>query len=334
LEKSSRIKEAIIMKRHHSLLPRPSSNYDERKVGAAVKIHRVSVLLFLLLAACFTAPAFAHDPQAFDDIEIKVWSSQSFDDPFCSDDPVEIYFRVNRTGYVTIYQINPYGGVDILYPLAYHRWRPVYPGRTYRLIDLADDIDLYYGGAEGRAYIGIIVTRQPINIVPWLEAEFRHCGLVFGRPERAVVGIDFQLAINRVMANVRLRLGTACVPTYYVAPIYVRPRVVVRRSPPVIMWPEPPRHKSYYPKWMPPRRADRDDHHQQEPQEKRPFRRRDNEAPEKYYRTPDSSDSGRSSPDKRSDSRSDEVKVKNDSGDSAGGKPSKSPERRVKKSRN
>lgn len=322
------------MKRHLSLLPRPSFNSDERKVGAAIKIHHVTILFFVLLAVCITAPAFAHDPRAFDDIEIKVWSSQSFDDPFCSDDAVEIYFRVNRTGYVTIYQINPYGGVDIIYPLAYHRWRPVYPGRTYRLIDLADDIDLYYGGAEGRAYIGIIATRQPINIVPWLEAEFRHCGLVFGRPERAVVGIDFQLAINRVMANVRLRLGTACVPTYYVAPIYVRPRVVVRRSPPVIMWPEPPRHKSYYPKWMPPRRADRDDHHQQEPQEKRPFRRRGNDAPEKYYRTPGSSDSGRSSPDKRFDSRSDEVKVKNDSGDSGGEMPSKSSERRVKKSRN
>ncbi|MDZ7361202.1 MAG: DUF4384 domain-containing protein [candidate division KSB1 bacterium] len=300
---------------------------------AAIKIHRGSALLFLLLAVCFSAPALAHDSRAFDDIEIKVWSSQSFDDPFCSDDPVEIYFRVNRAAYITVYQINPYGGVDIIYPRAYHRWRPVYPGRTYRLIDLADDIYLYYDGVEGRAYIGIIATRQPINIVPWLEAEFRHCGLAFGRPERAVVGIDFQLAINRVLANVRLRLGTACVPTYYVAPIYVRPRVVVKRPPPIIVWPEPPRHKSYYPKWTPPGRGDLDDDDQREPQEKRPFRRRSNDAPEKYYRTPDASDSERPLPDKRSDGRSDEVKVRNDSSDSRGGKPSKSWERRVKKSR-
>jgi len=38
--------------------------------------------------------------------------------------------------------------------------------------------------------------QQPIDIVPWLEAGFRDCGLVFGRPSRVAVDVDFHFAIN------------------------------------------------------------------------------------------------------------------------------------------
>lgn len=309
------------MKLHHSTLP-----------YAAEKKSLLSAIVCSLFVFCFSMPAFAHNP--FGDIEIKVWASQSFDDPFCSDDPIDIYFRVNSLSYITVYQINPWGGVEILYPLARHRWKPVYPGRTYRLTDLSYDLALLYNGVEGNAYIGMVATRQPIDIVPWLEAGFRDCGLVFGRPERVVVGVDFQLAINHVLADVRLRLGTACAPAYYVAPLYVRPRVVVRRppvrafEPPIFVWPTPPRHKSPPPKW-----GNRDGYYspQPEPPAKRPFHRRGNETPEERYRTPDS---GKSSEAERSVKRSNEAKVKNDSSSGNRGGPSKGSERRVKKSRN
>jgi hypothetical protein len=171
---------------------------------------RLSIILAFFPFIFFLPPASAHDP--FDDIEIKVWSSQSFDDPFCSDDPVDIYFRVNRASYVTVYQINPWGGVDIIYPRPHHRWLPVQPGRAHRLVDVAADLELYYGGAEGRAYIGIIATRHPIDIVPWLEAGFRDRGVVCGRPSHVSVNVDFNLVINRVLADVRVRLGSACAP--------------------------------------------------------------------------------------------------------------------------
>jgi len=302
---------------------------------AAMKKQMFFALFSLLISFCFIRPALAHSPF---DIELKVWSSQSFDDPFCSDDPIDVYFRVNRASYITVYQINPCGGVDILYPLASHRWMPVYPGRTYRLTDLSADLDFFYDGVEGRAYVGLVATRQPIDIVPWLEAGFRDSGLVFGRPARVVVDVDFQLVINRVLADVRLRLGSACAPSYYVAPIYVRPRVVVHR-PPVIAWPTPPRHKSYPPKW-----GNRDDYYspgrasqpQPDPPEKRPFRRRGYDAAEtdRVSDSPKSSASEHSSPNKRSSKSSEEIKVKKESKGSGGGEPSSGSERRVKKSRN
>jgi hypothetical protein len=341
------------MKLHPSLMLRHAFNFAERKVETAAKpypffcpITKLSFFIFILL---FNVSAFANHPF---DIELKVWSSQSFEDPFCSDEPIDIYFRVNRPGYITVYQINPCGGGEILYPLACHRWMPVYPGRTYRLIDLSPDLDFFYDSAEGHAYIGLVATEQPIDIVPWIEAGFRHHGLVFGKPERVVVDVDFRLVIDRVLADVRIRLGNACAPAYYVAPIYVRPRVV-RYRPPVIVWPTPPRHKSYPPKW-----GQRDGYHppertyesqpygrSPEPPEKRPFRRRGNESSEKRYdKIPDSGKSNgpekaqpeRSDSDKHSVKKSGEVKVKNDSrgSGSESGESSQSSSRRVKKPRN
>jgi hypothetical protein len=268
-----------------------------------------------------------------------VWSSQSFDDPFCSDESIDVYFRVNRLSYITVYQINPYGGVEMLYPLSYHRWAPVFPGRTYRLTDLAADLDFFYDGVEGRAYIGVIATRQPIDIVPWLEAGFRDCGLVFGRPSRVIMGVDFQLAINRVLADVRVRLGSACVPSFYVAPIYVRPRIVVHHRPPVVVWPAPRRHKSYPPQWY-----GHDDHpsspRRDEEPEKRPFRRRDFKSPEQpqvpYSPKPERTIEPEKRPDhdRQAIKKSDTGKARNDSENAGSGEASRGHERRVKKPRN
>lgn len=294
---------------------------------------RLFAVCFLLFAVFFSATAFAHDPFG---VDLKVWSSQSFDDPFCSDDPIDIYFRVDRLSYITVYQINPYGGVEILYPLAYHRWAPVFPGRTYRLTDLAADLDFFYGGIEGRAYIGIIATRQPIDIVPWLQAGFRDCGLVFGRPGRVAVGIDFQVAINRVLADVRVRLGGACVPTFYVTPIYVRPHVILHRPP--LVWPAPHRHKAYPPQWhghdnypSSPRRDEKP--------EKRPIRRRDFKTPQPHAApyspipvAPQRPQHGKSY--EPASKKAETVKVKNDSGHGNSNESSRGHERRVKKPRN
>jgi hypothetical protein len=292
--------------------------------------NRFACLAFSLFIF-FAVTASAHDPF---DIDLKVWSSQSFDDPFCSDDPIDIYFRVDRPSYITVYQINPHGGVEILYPLSCHRWSPVFPRRTYRLTDLAAELDFFYGGLEGSAYIGVVATRQPIDIVPWLEAGFRDCGLVFGRPNRVVVGVDFHFAINRVLTDVRVRLGSACAPAFYVAPIYVRPRVAVHRRPPVVIWPKPPYHKSHSPKW----RWGYDKYPTQpEPEpEKRPIRRRGFESPEPQ-RVPYSPKpvepreprvEKRNDADRQVNKKSGDNKVRNEADNSG------QQERRVKKPRN
>jgi hypothetical protein len=323
----------------------------ESKIVKGRRVLFVGYLL-LLIAVFIPLPASAHHPF---DIGIEVWSNQSFAEPFCSDAPVEIYFRVTEVGYITVYQINPWGGVEIIYPLPHHHWRPVYPRRTYRLIDLAPDIFLLYDGAEGYAHIGIIATPQPVHLVPWLEAGFRECGLVFGRPARAFeperyhARIDFRLVINRVEADLRLRLGPRCVPSFYVAPIYVRPRIVVA-PPPVRAFGPARRWRAFEPDWRYRDRYDPDDRtppktytpppDRPEPAKPRPFDRRGIEPPQKKLpesrreQEPPSGPEARPSPERNSVKKSEGANARKEAAGSDRGSTSRAPERRVKKPRN
>lgn len=212
--------------------------------------------LMIALAGCSIAQGLFAAPTLPPVVRIDVWSNQRWDDPFCSDDPVEIFFRVDEYAYLTIYQINPWGGVDIVYPRPHHRWIAVLPKRTYSLSDLASDLYLQYDGVEGSAHLGIIATHDPIDLVPWLESGFRNCGFTFGRPASRHASIEINVALERIQADLRFRLGTYCEPTFFARVIYLRPRPV---RPPVVIYRTPRPQIDIWGKW----RAGRS--HPQEP---------------------------------------------------------------------
>jgi len=193
--------------------------------------------LTMALAACAVGSSASAAPTVPPTIRLEVWSSQRFEDPFCSDDPLEFFFRVDECAYLTIYQVNPWGGVDIIYPRPPHRWIAVLPRRTYCLTDLAPDIYLAYEGVEGSAHIGIIATHDPIDLVPWLESGFRSYGFVFGRPAVFHSSINVNVVLDHIQADLRFRLGRYCEPTFFTRVIHLRPRPV--RRPPVVIYRAP-----------------------------------------------------------------------------------------------
>jgi hypothetical protein len=209
--------------------------------------------LMMALAGSSIATGLFAAPTLPPVVRIEVWANQGWDDPFCSDDPVEIFFRVDECAYLTVYQINPWGGVDIIYPRPHHRWIAVLPKRTYSLSDLASDLDLYYDGAQGTAHLGIIATHDPIDVVPWVEAGFRNCGFAFGRPVSHGATVEVNVAIERIHADLRFRLGTYCEPTFFSRVIYLRPRparppvVIHRRRPEIDIWGRWGSRRSYSP---------------------------------------------------------------------------------------
>ncbi len=54
--------------------------------------------------------ANAHHPR---DARVEVWTAQCHDDP-CDDERMEVFLRLSECGYVTVYQITPFGNVEIL----------------------------------------------------------------------------------------------------------------------------------------------------------------------------------------------------------------------------
>lgn len=160
------------------------------------------------------------------DARVEVWTVQ-YDDDVCDEESQEVFFRLHERGYITLYQITSYGRVEVLYPRSHHCQRELRPFREYRLSDLADDVHLY--DDEGEAQLGVIFTREPVVLAPWLERSFVEAGLVVRTSPLIYARIDLPRIFARVEADVRIRIGPRCAPVFVVKPVCVRPRVVCRK---------------------------------------------------------------------------------------------------------
>ena len=185
------------------------------------RLYSTLMLALTVLLGWQTAQAgHAHDTR------VEVWTAQSYDD-FYDEAVVEVFLRLHERGYVTVYQITPYGNLEVLYPRPHHDQRELRPNRIYRLHDLADDIYLY-DEEEGEVQIGVIFTPEPVVVSPWLERSFVEAGLVFGRNKIIYAHVDFPRIFARVEADIRIHLGPRCRPAFVRTPVYVRPRFVYR----------------------------------------------------------------------------------------------------------
>lgn len=161
------------------------------------------------------------------DARVEVWTAPYQDDPYEDEAYLEVFMRLSRRGYVTVYQITPYGNAEILYPRPHHWQRELRADRVYRLSDLADDVYLY-DEEEGEVQIGVIYTPEPVALAPWLESSFVEAGLVLGRNKFIYAHFDFPRIFARVEADIRIRLGSRCAPAFFVTPVHIRPHFVHR----------------------------------------------------------------------------------------------------------
>lgn len=166
--------------------------------------------------------ASAHHPR---EAQVEVWTAPGHEGPCEHGEHMEVFLRLSERGYVTVYQITPYGNVRILYPRAHHCQQELRAERIYRLADLADDVYLFEE-EEGDAQIGVIYTPEPVALAPWVERSFVEAGLVVRTSPVIYARLDLPRLFARVEADIRIRIGSRCAPVFVATPIYVRPRAV------------------------------------------------------------------------------------------------------------
>ncbi len=132
---------------------------------------------------------------------------------------IDLSIRSTSRGYLTLYQITPTGGFEILYPKPHHCWRALEANRIYHLEELAEDIRLPYESPSNNAYVGGIFTARPTHIVPWLEQALREQGLSSGRGNLAGAAPDPKRVIADLEADMQYRLGASARPAFAVAAI-------------------------------------------------------------------------------------------------------------------
>lgn len=132
---------------------------------------------------------------------------------------IDLSIRSSSRGYLTLYQITPTGGFEILYPKPHHCWRALEANRDYHLQELAEDIHLPYESPTSNAYVGGIFTVRPTHIVPWLEQALREQGLSSGRGNLAGAAPDPRRVIADLEADMQYRLGASTKPAFAVTAI-------------------------------------------------------------------------------------------------------------------
>ncbi|MEK7727013.1 MAG: hypothetical protein AAB354_01305 [candidate division KSB1 bacterium] len=193
-----------------------------------------NLLLFLTL---FASSMLASEPtNTLLELRLEVRSQQSMFDPFASEEPVSLTVRSSASGYLTLYQIHPDSGFAILYPQAQHRWLELEAKKEYRLVDLAQELELNYHALEGHAYVGMIITPEPIHLVPWLEQAFAEKNIKAGQKIDVVYTDELENLIEKVEADIRFRLGESQTSGFALIPLLLMPRIQIltetRRDPP------------------------------------------------------------------------------------------------------
>jgi hypothetical protein len=158
-------------------------------------------------------------------LRLEVRASQSLFEPFPNEEEIRLSFRSTEAGYLTLYHIHPDSGLAILYPQPHHRWLELQAKKEYRLSELAEDLRLEYEGLDGYIYLGMIVTPEPIHLVPWLEQAFEEEGIRAGAMPEILYADELERVIEKVEADVRFRMGEAQAGCFALVPLLVRPRI-------------------------------------------------------------------------------------------------------------
>ncbi|MCK4657208.1 MAG: DUF4384 domain-containing protein, partial [candidate division Zixibacteria bacterium] len=122
-------------------------------------------LVILLAASALGQEKVVQRPN--DPLEIRVWTNKAEGKSFGQGEHVIIYFRANRDCFVTIYDLDTRGDVNLLFPYDYDDPIYVEGNRVYTIPDYFDDYELAVEGPPGTEYIQAVASLDPFDVPQW-----------------------------------------------------------------------------------------------------------------------------------------------------------------------
>jgi hypothetical protein len=95
--------------------------------------------------------------------DIDVWTNKGYDANYYYGEDVAVYFRADQDCFVVVYDIDPSGEVNILYPRSYDGVTSVEGGRVYRIPDYNEDYRLEVSGVSGPEHIFAVASYDYMN---------------------------------------------------------------------------------------------------------------------------------------------------------------------------
>jgi hypothetical protein len=95
--------------------------------------------------------------------EVEVWTNKGNGARYYFGEDVAVFFRAEQDCYVVVYDIDPSGEVNILFPSSLNGSSSVEGGRVYRVPDYNDDFRLEVAGNSGNEHIFAVASYDYIN---------------------------------------------------------------------------------------------------------------------------------------------------------------------------
>ncbi len=142
-----------------------------------MRVTRNSILTavaFLLIAsgAVLAQPRGPARDFRGNDLEVRVWMNKAEGKSYGQGEHAILYFQANRDCYVTIYDVNTRGEVNLLYPYEFDDPHFIEGGRVYTIPDYFDEFKLIVDGPPGTEYIQAVASTRPFDVPRWPSKYF------------------------------------------------------------------------------------------------------------------------------------------------------------------
>ena len=113
-----------------------------------------------------------HDPpqdksQQGDPLDIEVWTNKEEGATYGQGENLVIYFRANRDCWVTIYDLDTHGNLNILFPFDTEDEHYVEANVVYTIPDYYDDYVLRVNGPPGMEYLQAVASLNYFDVPDW-----------------------------------------------------------------------------------------------------------------------------------------------------------------------
>lgn len=128
------------------------------------------ILAALMLASTAMAQVYHTPPGQRGDrepLDIEVWTNKEEGESFGQGENLVVYFRTNRDAYVTIYDLDTKGNINLLYPYDYRDENYVEGGVVYTIPDYYDDFVLRVNGPPGLEFVQAIASDRDFIVPDW-----------------------------------------------------------------------------------------------------------------------------------------------------------------------
>jgi hypothetical protein len=94
---------------------------------------------------------------------VDVWTNKGYDANYYYGEDVAVYFQADQDCYVVVYDVDPSGDINVIFPSTMHGSTYVEGGRLYRIPDTNDEFHMQISGISGREHIYGVASFDYIN---------------------------------------------------------------------------------------------------------------------------------------------------------------------------